>query len=513
MTPRSISRFLCLLLVTAATARAQTGTISGRLTDSTTSAPLSGATVKALSGTSTAGTAIASEDGSYRIGNLGPGTYDVVVTRIGYRPRRIPSVRVAVGQNVQVNVRLEENVTVLNPTQTIASRGAETAIAAPASVAVIETREIEERPSVTVADHLRGVQGVDATTGGIAQTNIVTRGFNNAFSGALLTLQDYRFAAVPSLRVNVPLLLTGTNEDIERMEVLLGPASALYGPNSSSGVLHVITKSPFSSQGTMLTVDGGTRSIFRGSLRHANTVGQKFGYKISGEYMRGSDWEYIDPAEPKTILRPNGTPGSRDTVANVRDFDVEKLAGEARIDIRPGEDMELITTYGYSQIGSGLELTGTNGTAQAKNWTYQSLQQRFRWGRLFAQAFVNFSDAGNEDSLDTRGTFLLRNGTPIVDNSRVFAAQIQHGMDLFSKKESLVYGADYIFTNPRTGNTINGRNEDIDDVTEIGTDDSKMLDAFDSLAMDVAELTNLLTDARYEPVNVPFELSLPNARM
>ena len=38
-------------------------------------------------------------------------------------------------------------------------------------------------------------------------------------------------------------------------------------------------------------------------------------------------------------------------------------------------------------------------------------------------------DAGNSDSLDTRGTFLLRTGTPIVDNSRVFAAQIQHGLN------------------------------------------------------------------------------------
>ena len=41
-------------------------------------------------------------------------------------------------------------------------------------------------------------------------------------------------------------------------------------------------------------------------------------------------------------------------------------------------------------------------------------------------------------------------------------------MDLFSGKESLVYGADYIFTNPQTGSTINGRNEDIDDVKEVG---------------------------------------------
>lgn len=492
MTPRSLRRTLSVMLFTGVPVlvQAQTGTISGRVSDTTTSAPLSGATIRALSGGTTAGSATAGDDGSYRIANIAAGTYDVVVTRLGYLVRRVPGVKVTSGQNTQVDVRMAEIVTQLNPAVVIASRTQEKVLDAPASVSVVETREIQERPAVTVADHLRGIQGVDATQGGIAQTNIVTRGFNNAFSGALLTLEDYRFAAVPSLRVNVPLLFTGTDEDIERIEVLLGPASALYGPNSSSGVLHVITKSPFTSQGTMLTLDGGERSILRGSFRHANTVGQKFGYKLSGEYFTGKDWEFKDLAEPATIPRPNGTPGSRDTVQNVRDNDVKRWTGEGRFDIRPRENMELITTYGVSKIISGLELTGTNGTAQAKNWTYQSIQERFRWGRLFAQVFANFSDAGNKDSIDTKGTFLLRTGTPIVDNSKVIAAQIQHGADLFKAKESLVYGADYIFTNPRTGGTINGRNEDIDNVKEIGayiqstTHLSKMFDVVGAIRVD-----------------------------
>jgi len=468
MTPRSICRFLCLALISATPALAQTGSIGGRITDSTTSTPVIGADVRAVYGTSVAGAAIAGNDGAYRITNVAPGTYDIVVKYIGYAQRRIPAVHVAAGQNVQLDIRIAGTVTALNPTVISASRQSEKELDAPAHVGVVEAQEIRERSSLTVTDNIRSVPGVDATTGGIAQTNIVTRGFNNAFSGALLTLQDYRFAAVPSLRVNVPLLFTGTSEDIERIEVLLGPASALYGPNSSSGVLHVITKSPFESRGGILTLDGGERSILHASGRYATTAGQKFGFKISGEAFTGKDWEYMDPAEPATVPRPNGIPGERDTVANTRNFDVKRYAGEARVDIRPRNDMELITTYGVSKIGSGLELTGTNGTAQAKNWTYQSIQERFRWGRLFAQVFANFSDAGNSDSLDTRGTFLLRTGTPIVDNSRVFAAQIQHGLGFGGGKEDLVYGADYIFTNPRTGGTINGRNENNDDVHEIG---------------------------------------------
>jgi outer membrane receptor for ferrienterochelin and colicins len=466
MTTRSISRSLCLLaaLLVPAVIGAQTGSITGRVTDSTTSSPVR-ANVEVLSGASVAGRATAGEDGSYRIVNLAPGTYDVSVRLIGFAVRRVSGVVLTAGGTAQVDVRLSQAAVQLNPAQVTVGRTPEKVLVAPGSVTVISTAEIAERPSVTIADHLKGVPGVDINAGGIAQANIVTRGFNNAFSGAMLTLQDYRFAAVPSLRVNVPFLFTGTNEDIEQVEVLRGPASALYGPNSANGVLHIITKNPFTSPGTTLTLDGGERSILRASGRHAGGIGSKAAYKLSGEYFTGSDWKYYDPGEP-------GTYGANAPVARrgqevARDFDVTRYTGEARLDLRPRDNMEAITTYGFTKALGGIDLTAANGTGQIKNWMYQSVQERFRWNRLFAQVFVNFSNAGNSDSTSTNGTYLLRSGQPIVDKSRVFAAQLQHASDI-GDKNSFVYGLDYIFTNPRTGNTINGRNEDIDNVTELG---------------------------------------------
>ena len=200
MSPRSISRILCLLAVFAVPvlAHGQTGAIAGRVTDSTSAEPLVGATVRAVSGLTTAGSAIAGEDGSYRITNLQPGTYDLSVTRLGFLARRVTGVRVTDGGTTQVDIRMSEIVTQLNPAQITAGRQEQKVLDAPASITVVETREIAQRPSVTVADHLKGVPGVDINAGGIAQANIVARGFNNAFSGALLMLQDYRFAAVPS---------------------------------------------------------------------------------------------------------------------------------------------------------------------------------------------------------------------------------------------------------------------------------------------------------------------------
>ncbi|MBL8959411.1 MAG: TonB-dependent receptor [Gemmatimonadetes bacterium] len=464
---------------------AQGGGIAGTVTAGDGGTPVQGVRVQALASNGQAVAAVLTrDDGTYRIGNLAAGTYSLVARRLGYGEKRVDNISVSASGTTTANIQLVAVVTELNPVVTTASRKPEKALDAPASISVVDVRDIQERPSVTVADHLKGLPGVDIQTGGIAQSNIVARGFNNAFSGSILTLQDYRFAAVPSLRVNIPFLFTATNEDIERVEVLLGPASALYGPNSANGVLHVITKSPFSSQGTTVTIDGGERSLLRGSFRTAGLFTPKLGYKISGEAFTANDWAgetardtlgnrivgaggrpVYDPGEPDVF--PPEAPASRRGQPNIRDFDLRKYTGEARIDYRPSADKEFVTTVGVNMFASGLDYTGANGTGQIKNWLYRSIQQRARVGRWFAQAFLNVNNAGNDDSLDTDGTFLLRSGQPIVDQSRVFAAQLQHGFALGSKQD-FVYGLDFINTDARTGGTINGRNEEDDGIREIG---------------------------------------------
>ncbi len=443
---------------------AQTGTITGKVTNAESGRPIENATIKASVAGGTSFGAVSGADGSFRLVNLPNGSYTVSVSAIGFAPKSSANVQ----PGAALTIALTPRTNVLEQTIVTASRSRpEKVLDAPAQILTVTSQQIEERPAITVTDHLRSTPGVDINRGGIAQSNVVARGFNNAFSGSMLMLQDYRFAGVPSLRVNVPFLFTGTNEDIDRMEVLLGPASALFGPNSANGVLHVITKSPFQSQGTTISVDGGERSVLRTGLRHAGKVNEKVAYKLSGEYMQGKDWEYNDRAEPTVFPSTNNVPASRRGKSNARDFDLQRYTGEARLDVRPREGMEAISTLGYTKIGSAIELTGANGSSQIKNWTYLSLQQRFRWNRLFAQAFLNSSDAGNDNASSDNGTYLLRSGQPIVDQSRVASAQIQHGFDL-GEKQSFTYGADYIWTNPRTANTINGRNEDVDNVTEYG---------------------------------------------
>jgi iron complex outermembrane receptor protein len=331
----------------ASPALAQNGALTGRVTDTDTKAGVSGAQVVALASSgSTAGGAVADEQGAFRIGALPAGTYTIVVTRIGYTPKRTPGVTIGAGQTVSLNFEVAGITASLNQVVVSSSRAPEKVLDAPASISVVSEAQIAARPSITAVEHLKNTPGIDISQGGLIQSNVVARGFNNIFSGSMLMLQDYRFAGVPSLRVNVPFLFTGSNEDVERIEVLLGPASALYGPNSANGVLHLITKSPFTSQGTTVTVDGGEQSVLRASLRHAQQLTERTAFKLSGEYLTGKDFQFVDPGEPGTF--PAQAPAGRAGTPNTRNFNVEKYTFEGRFDVRPDANTEAVTTVAAS---------------------------------------------------------------------------------------------------------------------------------------------------------------------
>ncbi|MDZ7344866.1 MAG: TonB-dependent receptor, partial [candidate division KSB1 bacterium] len=453
---------------------AQTGTLRGKVTDAQSGEPLPGANVVVTAAGVETGSAT-STSGEYEVRGLAVGSYTVSVSFIGYEKKTIANVTVAAGEFKTLNIALTPSRIQFNPLVVSASRRQEKALEAPASLSVLEAPQIRGRAVTTPTDYLRGMPAVDISTNGIAQSNVVVRGFNNIFSGALLSLTDNRYAHVPSLRLNAYNFIPLTSEDISRIEIVSGPGSALYGPNSASGVMHIITRSPFDSEGLTISIGGGGRdllnvssrdprggrNIYMASGRYARALSDRIGLKISGQYYQGHDWESFDPAEPATITRfkqtstgniPQGGP-----VPNNRDFQVEKIAGEARLDFRLGDDASLIFNGGFNR-GDQIELTGI-GAAQAIGWTYTYAQARFNYKNLFVQGFINASDAGD--------TYLLRSGALIEDNSKLMVGQIQHSLSL-GERQRFTYGADAILTRPDTKNTINGRNENDDDINEFG---------------------------------------------
>jgi iron complex outermembrane receptor protein len=172
-------------------------------------------------------TPVAGKPGAYRFTAPGDGNYTLVILSGGEGGDRRLDAVVTAGRTATENATVTGGNVLLNPLVVSASKRTEKALEAPARVEVVGEREVETRPTTTVAEHLRGLPGVDVAQTGVQSTNVVARGFNNIFSGALHALSDYRIAGVPSLRVNFLQFVPSNNEDIQRIEVVLGPGAAL----------------------------------------------------------------------------------------------------------------------------------------------------------------------------------------------------------------------------------------------------------------------------------------------
>ncbi len=423
--------------------------------------------------------AITNERGTYRIDHLPPGIYEITISYIGYETVVVSNVEIRAGESITRDFTLTAVHLIGQQVVVSASRKREKALDAPASISTVDASEIRNRDALTMSEYVKTLPGVDYAQTGISQGSMVVRGFNSVFSGTLLTLVDNRIARIPSLRLNAYDLIPLTSDDIERIEIVLGPGSALYGPNSANGVMHIITRSPFGSEGNTISISGGQRSVQKLSLRHASSLNNKIGIKISGGYVSAHDWEYIDPLE----VEARGF--------NPRDYNAKKTTGELRLDFRPTDDLTIIGSVGHSKR-SGIQQTDL-GAGQAKDWTYNFYQGRLLYRGWFAQIFYNTSDAGD--------TELLTAGDPIVDNSHLMVMQLQHNASL-GQKQHFAYGADALLTRPKTQGTVHGMHEDNDNIDEYGVylqSETNLSDQIDLIVAGRIDQHSYLDDSSFSP--------------
>ena len=273
-------------------------TIKGSVTDSIANSPLIGANV-IVDGTNF-GAATTSE-GNYSIDLTSKGEYSITVSYMGYKTAR----RKIILENEDVivlNIKMDPEAIKMETYVVTASRRRERVEDAPAAISVISKTEIRRESNTNLGDYLKGTKGIDFTQSGIDSYNMTARGFNSSFSSRLLTLTDGRMANVPSLRLTAYNVIPVSFEDVEQIEVVLGPSSALYGPNAHSGVLNIVTSSPLRNTGTSINIQGGllaqdnTDLLKKLTFRTAHKFGN-FGFKISGVALSGQDWRHMNEQE------------------------------------------------------------------------------------------------------------------------------------------------------------------------------------------------------------------------
>ena len=479
-----------VLALTSATAHA--ATLNVMVTDAQSGEKLDRISITVIPKTGDSREGTSDAMGASQFAELPAGIYSISVSSLSYADKAVSNVELQSDEEKSVEIALFSRVIQLDQVSVTTSRRQEKVLDAPAAISVLDDTQIDSRVAVTTTEHFKSLPAVDVFNTGITQSNVTVRGFSNVFSGSLLSLVDNRIARVPSLRVNAYNFIPTPQNDIERVEVVSGPGSALYGPNSANGVVHIITKPPFGSEGTRVSLGAGERGVLMGSYRHAGSFNNKIGYKLTGRYTQGEDWNSTDPVEEE--LRQQridaGVP-EEEIKIGARDFDIQQIAGEARVDYRVNEDLTTIFNGGYTQA-SNIELTGL-GAGQADNWTYSYVQARALYKDFFAQAFWNTNDAGD--------TFLLRDGAYIIDKSSLFVTQLQHGLSL-GARERLTYGVDMLLTRPDTEGTITGANEDDDGINEIGLylqSETELTDQLRFIAAARLDNHNRLEDPVFSP--------------
>ena len=180
-----------------------------------------------------------------------------------------------------------------------ASKTEEKLINAPATMTVINSQTIQSAPTQNFAELLRAVPGVNITQVSARDINVTARGATSTLATGQLALLDGRslyqdffgFVMWDFLPVNL--------NEVKQVEVISGPASAVWGANALYGVVNVITKSPREMQGAAFTmgVGGFDRStndsaesagtVFYISGTYAQAVNDRWAYKLSaGGYMQ-----------------------------------------------------------------------------------------------------------------------------------------------------------------------------------------------------------------------------------
>ncbi len=141
-------------------------------------------------------------------------------------------------ENPDEPVSYEEQVVVT------ASRGEQQLVNAPATVTLITSETIQNSPAINIGDLLRAVPGLNVSQASARDINLTTRGATSTLATSQLALVDGRSVYLDFFGMVMWDLVPTNPNDIRQIEVIRGPASAVWGANAMSGVVNVITQYP-----------------------------------------------------------------------------------------------------------------------------------------------------------------------------------------------------------------------------------------------------------------------------
>lgn len=300
--------------------------VEGTLFDQGTHEPLEGASIS-IPGT-TQGTST-NLRGEFLLQS--PGKIDSLkISYIGYK-----TLEIAVSGQTKLNIGLQKSQTSLNQMIVSASRNARARIDAPMAISTISPVSIKDTRATELDQLLNQAAGVYMVDLGNEQHTMSIRqplGYNDYY----LYLED-GIPIRPTGDFNHNGLIEINSEATQRIEVIKGPASSIYGSEAVGGAVNFITKKPSLSPGATIEAEMDSRGYKRTNVDASATVGKKLGLYVGGYYA------------------------NRSLADDIHD-DYHKYALNARADYTFGEKTSLTATYAY--IDYFADMSGDLDSAQ-----------------------------------------------------------------------------------------------------------------------------------------------------
>ncbi len=289
--------------------------ISGILLDKQTGEPMIGATV-AVKGT---GNGTATDiDGKFELRLTEKPPFTLLFSYIGYVQQEI-EVKTEADLKRSFNIKLATEEKTLKSVEIVDTRITQKQQESPLTIESMGLGAIKQTASATFYEGLGTLKGVDMTAASLGFVVINTRGFNSTSPVRSLQLLDGADNQAPGLNFSVGNFAGATEIDIQKVDLIVGASSPLYGPNAFNGVINLQTKNPFYYPGLTVSVKGGERNLFEGALRYAKSYKNKngtdkFAFKVNFSYLRADDWAATNMAASTNSWQPATNFGGYDAV-------------------------------------------------------------------------------------------------------------------------------------------------------------------------------------------------------
>lgn len=282
----------------------------------------------------------------------------------------------------------------------------------PASMLIITAEEIRRSGARDIPGVLRHHAGIEVDRTSREYADVTIRGYNQAFNPRLLVLVDGRqvyadyYGFTPWSTIPVEL------EAIRQIEVVKGPAGALFGFNAAGGVVNIVTYDPLrDTEAALLSVRGGSNGLAQASAVSRMKLGEDAALSLMAGSRRSD--EFSTPRQPGDI-------------ATDRSNRRNAASADAHIALRPALSLGVEVTYSSSEQHE-MAPTYTQTFGQ-----YETHSVRTHWEADTGLGLVNANLYRNSIETDAfiRGSSeparRFRNNVVVAQIDNVFKAGVAH---------------------------------------------------------------------------------------